>query len=218
MTLSRRDLIVGVGAAAPAIAAVPTLAEAAVRRVGIAPEARQAIGVIGTIEQDGVHLTGFGWLTQVRGLSARDLFTDPAHRGAATARLRWHAEVTVSAIDVLPSLFYGTGDGRLRIFYAADGGAQPDQPDSFATGRLVARYDCLFRNIQTVIAPDHAVTEIIGELSQRSARSFVVRGKTRQLGRVGLLQRLQASGWALRTEPTIPRSTRYIAGGISTPA
>src|SRR6185436_4756272 len=76
MTLSRRDLIVGVGAGAPAVAAVPSLAHAAVRRVGIAPEARQSIGVIGTIEQDGVHLTGFGWLTQVRGLGAHDLFTD----------------------------------------------------------------------------------------------------------------------------------------------
>jgi hypothetical protein len=217
MTLSRRDLIVGVGAGAPVVAAVPSLASAAVRRVGIAPEARQSIGVIGTIEQDGVHLTGFGWLTQVRGLGAHDLFTDPTQRGAATARLRWHAEVTVSSIDVLPSLFYGAGNGRLRIFYASAGGAQPDQPDSFATGRLVAGYDCLFRNIQTVIAPNHAVTEIIGELSQRTARRFVVRGKHRQLGVKGLLARLDASGPATRTEPTIPRSTRYVAGGITVP-
>jgi|GraSoiStandDraft_4_1057263.scaffolds.fasta_scaffold192403_3 hypothetical protein len=217
MTLSRRDLIVGVGAGVPAVAAVPSLAHAAVRRVGIAPEARQAVGVIGTIEQDGLHLTGFGWLTQVRGLSAHDLFTDPARRGAETARLRWHAEVTVSSIDVLPSLFFGTGGGRLRIFYASDGGAQPGQPDTFATGRLVASYGCLFRNIQTVIAPDHAVTEIIGELTQRTARRFVVRGRHRQLGRKGLLARLDASGSAIRTEPTIPRSTRYVAGGITVP-
>src|SRR5436190_1326869 len=115
MTLSRRDLIVGVGAGVPAVAAVPSLAHAAVRRVGI---------------------------------------------------------------------------------------AQPGQPDTFATGRLVASYGCLFRNIQTVIAPDHAVTEIIGELSQRTARRFVVRGRHRQLGRKGLVARLDASGPAIRTEPT----------------
>jgi hypothetical protein len=214
MSLSRRELIVGAGAGA---VAVPAVADAAVRRVGVAPEARQAIGVIGTILQDGLDLTGFGWLTQVAGLKAADLFTDPAHRGAGTARLRWHAEVKVDSIDVLPSLFYGTGKGRLRIFYARDGGAVVDQPDSFATGRLVARYGCLFRNIQTVIAPDHAVTEIIGELKQHTARRFVVRGHHRQLGHRGLLSRLDASGPATRTEPTIPRSTRYVAGGITVP-
>jgi hypothetical protein len=214
MALNRRDFIVGTGAAA----AFPGVANAARPPVGLAPEARDAIDVIGTIQQDAGTLTGFGWLTGVAGLVAADLFTDPAHRGAATARLRWHAEVRVSAIDVLPNLFFGAGTGRLRIFFSANGGATDDQAATFATGRLVAKYAGRFRNIQTVIAPDHAVTEIIGELSQRSARRFVVRGKTRQLGRIGQLQRLEASGWALRTEPTIPRSTRYVAGGIRTPA
>jgi hypothetical protein len=215
MGFSRRDFIVGAGAGA--VIGVPSLAEAAVPRVGVAPEARQAIGVIGTILQDGPSLTGFGWLTQVVGLSDRDLFTDPASRSAATARLRWHAEVRVDTIDLLPSLFSGAGRGRLRIFFAAHGGADQDRPGTFATGRLVARYAGEFRNVQTVIAPDHAVTQIIGELSQRVAHRFVVRGRHRQLGQVGRLQRLEASGWAVRTEPTIPRSTRYVAGGISIP-
>src|SRR5436190_10564162 len=104
MAFSRRDFIVGAGAGA--VVGVPSLAGAAVLPVGVAPEARQAIGVIGTILQDGPVLTGFGWLTQVAGLSERDLFTNPAQRGAATARLRWHAEVRVDTIDVLPNLFF----------------------------------------------------------------------------------------------------------------
>jgi hypothetical protein len=213
MSISRRDFIVGAGAAV----AVPGVAEARVTPVGLAPEARESVGVIGTILQDGPVLTGFGWLTQVAGLGDRDLFTNPAQRGAATARLRWHAEVRVDTIDVLPALFFGSGRGRLRIFFARNGGAQDGQPATFATGRLVARYAGTFRNIQTVIAPDHAVTQIIGELSQRAANRFVVRGRPHQLGRVGQLQRLEASGPATRTEPTIPRSTRYVAGGISIP-
>jgi hypothetical protein len=214
MDLSRREFIVGAGATAGA----PTVtARARVGRVGFAPEAREAIGVIGTILQDGRDLTGFGWLTHVAGRRDRDLFTDPSRRGAGTARLRWHAEVRVHAIDVLPNLFFGTGRGRLRVFFAPDGGAQDDQPETFAKGRLVARYAGVFRNVQTVIAPDHAVTEIIGELSQRSAHRFVVRHRHRQLGRAGLTLRLEAGGPAVRTEPTIPRSTRRVAGGISIP-
>jgi hypothetical protein len=213
MAFSRRDFIVGAGAAV----ALPGVADAATGPTGVAAEARDAIDVIGTILQDGPALIGFGWLTQVAGLAAPDLFTDPTRRGASTARLLWHAEVRVDAIDVLPNLFFGAGTGRLRVFFAANGGAQVDQPQTFTRGRLAARYVGRFRNIQTVIAPDHAVTEIIGELSQRAAQRFVVRGRPGQLGRVGQLQRLQASGPAVRTEPTIPRSTRYVAGSIWIP-
>jgi hypothetical protein len=215
MTSSRRAFIVGAGAGL--LAGQGQSSEAAARPVGVAAEARESIGVIGTILQEGPLLTGFGWLTEVAGLSDRDLFTDPGARGAATARLRWHAEVRVAAIDVLPNLFFGTATGRLRIFFSDAGGAQDGDPATFATGRLVARYAARLRNIQTVIAPDHAVTQIIGELSQRSAHRFVVRGRHRQLGRTGLLQRLDVSGPATRTEPTIPRSVRYVAGGITTP-
>jgi hypothetical protein len=211
MAVSRRAFIVGAGAAVGGAG----VAGAAAHPVGVAPEVREAIGVIGTIKQEARVLTGFGWLTHVTGLKNADLFTDPARRGAGTARFRWHAVVNVGSIDVLPNLFFGTGRGRLRIFFAENGGAQDDQPDTFATGRLVARYTGRFRNIQTVIAPDHAVTQIIGELSQREAHRFVVRGHHRQLGRAGLLQKLETSGPAVRTEPTIPRSTRYVAGGIS---
>jgi hypothetical protein len=105
--INRRDFIVGAGVGA--VVGAPGEASAAVRRVGVAPDARQAIGMIGMILQDGRSLTGFGWLTQVAGLSARDLFTDPGRRGAEMARLRWHAEVHVGEIDVLPGLFSGWG-------------------------------------------------------------------------------------------------------------
>jgi hypothetical protein len=216
MAVSRRAFIVGAGAAVGGSSVAPATAAAAAR-VGVAPEAREAVGVIGTILQDGLELTGFGWLTHVAGLTNADLFTDPSKRGAATARFLWHAEVRVGTLDLLPGLFYGTGNGRLRIFFASAAGANNDDPASFASGRMVARYTGVFRNIQTVIAPDHAVTEIIGELSQRETHRFTVRGHHHQLGRNGLLQRLQASGPAVRTEPTTPRSTRYVAGGISIP-
>ena len=88
MTLSRRGLIVGAGAAVAA-AAKPA---PPVPPVGVAPETRESIGVVGTILQDGPTLTGFGWLTHVVGLEAADLFTDPAKRAAGTARLRWHSD------------------------------------------------------------------------------------------------------------------------------
>jgi hypothetical protein len=218
MTPTRRDFIAGAGVAAVATAPGAAHAAGSTSVAGVAPEAREAIGVIGTILQDARDLVGFGWLTHAAGLSAADLFTNPAERGAATARLRWYAEVTVTTLDVLPSLFVGAGTGRLRIFYAPAGGATPDAPDTFATGRLVMDCTGHFRNVQTVIAPDHAVTEVYGDLRQRATHRFVSTGRRRQLGRKGLDMRLEASGWALRTDATVPRSTRYVAGGISIPA
>jgi hypothetical protein len=208
-------VVAGAGGAALAMPAVASAAS--VVRVGVAPGAREAVGVIGTILQDGLQLTGFGYLTHVAGMKARDLFTDPAQRGAATARLRWHANVRVDSLDLLPQLFYGTGEGRLRFFFSEHGGAVEGDPATFTTGRLVARFTGKFRNVQVVYAPDHAITEIVGELAQREARRFDVHGTARRLGRVGAQPRLTASGPATRTDPTVPRSTRYVAGGLTFP-
>ena len=97
MTSSRRDFIVGAGAGL--VVGLPAVGDAASRPVGIAPEARESIGVIGTILQDGPVLTGFGWLTQVAGLDARDLFTDPSRRGAGTHSVR----VPQSPLLIAPS-------------------------------------------------------------------------------------------------------------------
>jgi hypothetical protein len=102
--------------------------------------------------------------------------------------------VTVATIDVMPDLFYGTGTGRVRLFFSARGGAVDGQPDTFATGELVARYTGTFRNVQIVYAPDHAVTEIAGELVQRESHPFTIGRTARRLGRTKSLQRLVASG------------------------
>src|SRR4051794_17732949 len=161
MSPSRRQFVAGAGAALAGGPATASAAAATVR-VGVTREPREAVGVIGTILQDADRLTGFGYVTHVAGMTPTELFTTPATRGAAAARLRWHAEVVVSTIDVMPQLFDGTGAGRLRIFFSPTGGAVDGQPDTFATGTLVARYTGTFRNIQIVYAPDHAVTEITG--------------------------------------------------------
>jgi hypothetical protein len=216
MALNRRDFIVGAGVGA--VVGAPGVASAAVRRVGVAPEARQSIGVIGTILQDGRSLTGFGWLTQVAGLSDRDLFTDPGRRGAETARLRWHAEVRVGAIDVLPSLFFGTGTGRLRIFFAAGGGAQPDQPDSFVTGRLVARYAGDFRNIQTVsrcgVGTGSSVAWGSCSASTRAARPYAPRRRSRARSATSPAA---SRSRGERARPTGSRAARFVPDSCCSP-
>jgi hypothetical protein len=215
MGVSRKAFIVGTGAAAAA--AGPGAAAVAARQLGRPHESRDGIEVIGTIVQDGLSLVGFGWLTHVSGLADRNLFTDPANPSERTARLRWHARVTVRARNILPDLFAASGSGQLRIFYDRNGGAEPERPETFANGRLIARYSGRFENILTVTGPDQGVTEVTAELRQQEANSFQLGGGRHQLGRRRLLQRLSATGPGRRSEPNIPRATFRVAGGIVVP-
>jgi len=72
--------------------------------------------------------------------------------------------------------------------------------------------DNLFRNVQIVYAPDHALPEIV----QRESRSLPS-AEQHRLGRNTSLQRLVASGPRRGPIPAIPRSRRCVAGGISLP-
>jgi hypothetical protein len=93
-------------------------------------------------------IVGAGGMTQVAGLSDRDLLNDPSRRSASTARLRWHAVVRGSTIDVLPSLFFGTarvacGSSSRATAVLRTGtrrrsppaGSSPDTPGSSGTSR-----------------------------------------------------------------------------------
>jgi hypothetical protein len=221
VTVDRRGFIAGAAATAAAaptvVGAAPSAAGSPRREVGRAREARDTIEVIGTVVQDGLQLTGYGWLTHVAGFRPADLFTNVNDRGASTARLRWTASLGIEARDFLPNLFSATGDGALRIFFDADGGADANDPATFSAGRRIARYAVRVHSVLTVVAPNQAVTEITGELLQREANSFRIAGANRRLGRRGSLQRLTANGPGVRSEPSIPRATFHVAGGIVDP-
>jgi hypothetical protein len=215
MSVDRRGFIAGAAAAG---VTVPGVAGAGTTRpIGRTREARNNFEVIGTIVQEGLTLTGFGWLTHVAGLRDDDLFTDPDNRSASTARLRWHSVVQVAARDFLPNLFSATGNWSLRIFFDADGGAQPGDEATFTAGRRIARYAVRFHTVLTITGPDQAATQLTGELTQREARVARIGGGDRRLGRRGLRQRLVASGPGARSEPNIPRATFHVAGGVVTP-
>ena len=68
-----------------------------------------------------------------------------------------------------------------------------------------------------VMLEGESTWELLGELKQREAKSFQIGGGKRRLGRVGLLQLLSASGPGSRSEPTVPRATFQVAGGIVVP-
>jgi hypothetical protein len=217
--VNRRGMIAGTGAAVAATAAGTgtAAAAAAARRVAQPPEYRTAIEVIGALVQDGLKLTGYGWVTHIDGLADASLFTDPSVRQEGSARLTWYAEADVTGRSVLGEVFSVSANGEVRFVYRSSGGARLDAPDSFAAGRLVARHSARLRTVLTVIAPDHAVVDITGELRQVETRAFTLGGASRRLGRNGLRQRFSAAGLGIRTDAVAPRATFHVAGGLVVP-
>jgi len=212
-SLTRRTVL-GAGALATAGAVAPAAASAQrrLRVLGAPRDGTNALEVFGTIVQDGITLTGYGYLTRVSGL--RDQLLYDGAQSEAGARFTFAATARVSARQIRGSLFAVVAQGDLEIFFSSVPGADFAQPASFTDGTLVASYSSRYRNVLTVVAPDQAITTVTGEIVQRQARRFRLAGRTLRLGRVGLGLRLEAQGPGVRTDPAIPRAVFDVAGHV----
>ncbi|HEY8094371.1 MAG TPA: hypothetical protein VID93_11330 [Acidimicrobiales bacterium] len=218
--VSRRAVLGGAGKIAAAGAALsaaagvvaPELASAdAGGGVGIAPKGTTAIEFLAQIDQSGNGLIAYGYLTDVAGLSASDLFTSATH-GEATARLTAYATGKLVNRAVKGSVHSLDIDGDLTIYKLATPGASFSDPASFTLGAAVAVYSLTIQDILTVIAPDVGIPTLIGDLRQTSAASV---GGGHKFGQVGTKLRLVATGIGNRSQPDPPVATLSVAGNLS---
>jgi hypothetical protein len=104
-------------------------------------------------------------------------------------------------------------DGTLNVYLHSGGGADPRNPASFGSGKLVASYTVHPQNIITVIGPNRGIATASGQLVQKQAQSFDVPGaKGKRFGRSGFVSRLSLNGAGTRSQPTLPRASLAIAG------
>jgi hypothetical protein len=214
--VTRRTLLVGAGSLAAVAAATGSASAAAKRRtVGAVRGDRDAIEVIGRLVQDEDAITGFGYLTYVSGLPESALFVDPANRSEASARFRFHSNVTATARFIRPNLISVSGTGDLRIYFGPPRGANFDAPGSFETGGRIATFHGRFENLLSVIAPEQGITAVTADLTQRSARAFRVGSHRYRLGRAGLRQRLEATGPGRKnTDPNRRKAVFEVGGAL----
>jgi hypothetical protein len=219
--ITRRSLLAGAAAAGGAVGAAPAAgatasATAADRTAGVVRGGRNALEVIGTLAEDGVELTGYGYLTRLSGVPDARLFAGAGvDRGEGNCRFTFFSQVQVTSRSVRPELFSVIGVGGLAIYFdAAGGGADFADPASFSSGRRIATYSARFHNVLTVIAPDQAMTTVVGQLEQRSAERFVLFGRHTRLGRPGLRERLTVTGPGRRSDPATPRAVFQVAGNV----
>jgi hypothetical protein len=176
-----------------------------VRQLGPAAE------VIGEVAQDDNGLTGYGYVTHLAGLADSALFAGATSE--AGARLTFFSTATVTARFPHGALVSTVGRGVIA-FHLSGGGADFANPQSFAAGPVVARFDARLQNIASVVAPNQAVTTIEGELVQRGAPAFRLGGRRYRLGHAGAHVLLSATGPGMRTNQTPPRALFDVAGRL----
>jgi hypothetical protein len=79
----------------------------------------------------------------------------------------------------------------------------------------VATFDVDSQNDLALDGPDNATASLHADMTQRRARAFVLGGRRLRIGSAGLVWSLRASGRGVRSEPTIPRSTIFVSGGMA---
>jgi hypothetical protein len=214
--LTRRTLLAGAGGLAAGAAVHDSAAAAAAtgpRLLGMPAHGARAVEVIGALVQDGIDLSGYGYLTRISGLSDTLLYAGSSPNEAG-ARFTFSAAAKVVSLSTRGSVFSATGIGTVDFFFDPDGGGDFAAPATFADGTRIARYAARFQNVLTVIAPNQAVIALHGELEQRQARAFQLDGRRYRLGRRRLRSRLEVNGLGTRTDATIPRAGFDVAGNI----
>lgn len=221
--VSRRSVLGGAGKVAAAGVALgaagavvaPELAAAnATGGIAVSAKGTTAIEFLAQVQQDGDGLVAFGYLTEVAGLSAADLFTGTP--GEGTARLTAYATGKVGTRTANGAVHNLDLSGVLTIYSLPGGGAGFGNPDSFKAGTPVAAYALTIQDVLAVIAPNTGVPTLIGDLRQTSSSS--IGGGKGKFGQNGNKLRLLATGFGTRanSDPQPPVATLTVAGNLAT--
>ena len=224
--VSRRRLIAGAGGAVAGgllVIGVPDAAVAArTKKVGAGRSDRRSVGLLGQINQEGPNLEIFGYLTRIQGLGISALYTsppainsnDPRASDPGPARFTFFNRATMTSMSRRNDVLSATANGTVTIFHQPDGGADFDDPGSFADGKVIAEFKGSFRDDLLLDGENQGALVMSGDLTQSRAPRFDIAGKRARFGKRGLPWHVDASGRGIRTEPTIPRAVISISGDL----
>ncbi|MHB8627796.1 MAG: hypothetical protein ACYDBJ_13080 [Aggregatilineales bacterium] len=169
---------------------------------------------VGQIDQNGVALSGYGYLTHLNGLSDDQLFTTPGLTTSteATARFTFTATGQLTGRYVLQNLITTDSTLLMTIYFNDKAGANFNHPDSFAGGVPIASLSVCFQHILDVTSPNTGAVVGSGDVTQTKVTPFTLNGQTYQLGSVGLIEHVSSFGSGKRTDPVAPKSQFIIAG------
>ena len=161
--------------------------------VAAGPLSERTLVLAGRTVQTPEQLQLFGYVSGASGLSAQDLFAEDGDP-VGSARFTFLADVALQPATNRADATSYTGEGTLRIYLAADGGASWTDPASFSAGELLAEYDLVLRETLQRQALQVGVLVGDGVLTQSTAGSFTLGDTTYRFGEEGLGQRLRYTG------------------------
>lgn len=194
-----------------------TETEAVAGGIGLPGNGEVAWHFIGRIDQDALKFTAYGFLTQVDGLEAGDLFTTDGDRTEDNAVFSVVMESEESSRSKLNNVTVVDVTGTAAIYLNESPDRTFGDPATFATGTKIGTATVTGQNILNIDPEnrDKGVAAASAELRQTSATRFTLGGSERQLGREGLTERLTLSGQGVRSDATAPKSTIEVAGTMT---
>ena len=208
--VTRRMVLTGVGAAVAgglAVGAATGVGVASATTAGndgaiaTGPPGTTVIGFLCRIMQAGLDFNGIGYLTQVAGVAAEQLFSDPVQRNEAHALLVATATGTLVARSVDVEVHSLDIEGELVVHQLTEPGASSDDAASFAGGVELARYSLDLQDVLTVIAPQTGLPVLNGTAAQVAVGQL----GGQDFGRSGQVLRFTATGFGTRqdTDPDL---------------
>ena len=192
--------------AQPAAAAAP---------VGTGTTGQTVWEFVGQIDQVGGSFVGYGYLTRVAGVPTSALLPNPISHTESSARLTFSMHASLLSRSVVGNVFVLDAAATMSFHLQASGGASFTTPASFARGPLVSSFSGTLQGVTNVQAPNMGITQVWADLRETRARDFVLGGHRYQFGKVGLLERLTATGEGTRLDPTVPRATYVMAANAT---
>lgn len=196
-------------------AVLPLQAQDSPAEIGVAPNGQTAFEFIGQIDQSVFDLTSYGYVTYINGLSGDLLFSEGTaamFRDESTARFTFMASGVASARSHYENIFAATSSATFNIYYnETPGAANFDEPDSFATGTLVATFEGRLYSMLNVQEPNVGVLLVHSDTIQTSANPFALDSQSYQMGYVNQIARFTLFGQGFRTS-TEPLGAYYHVG------
>ena len=222
--ISRRSLLGGAAAAGAAVVTAQTLVigvppaaaaePAAEPVVGSTGKGRTAVELLAKIDQEATEFIGYGYLTFIHGLNLDQLFTDPSAPSESTARFTVHSSASLVSRVALGDVHALDLKGSMSIYFDPNGGASFEEPDSFKAGTRIMAAKVTMQDILSVIAPNQGIPTLGGDVRQTLTEPFTLEGTDYQLGRVGLLTRLNGTGRGVLEDAQLPRSSSSFAANL----
>lgn len=189
--------------------------------VGVSTQGRNAIEVVGVVEQQLFNVVFAGYVTHIDGIPDEALFapgTSPFARGEAEALFTFRGTGMATGRSILEPLTTTSANVDINFYFNETPlGASFESLDSFAGASSIANMAARYQNIINVQEPNVGVFMMYGSTEQLTAEPFTLNGQTHTLGRVGLVGRSENFGQGFRSSVEPLAANYMIVGNIVSP-